>query len=357
MKMKWYMLPAILLLLAFQNASAQESAANIKQERNVEKGSSVTVRNDVGDITITGWDSDRIEASAISKFTEKAVPVSINENTSSGKKSLFISPVKSNFNETGEISLQVKVPRSITLEPIKTYVATLTISNIDGLVVAQTDEGQIKISRVGAVSVQAGSGIITAEDIKGNFAAKADINGINNTETRLDLKNIGGNVEITTGDGIITARNIGGDVRLVSVDSPKIDFRCVKGRVEINDTHSIISLANLEGDVEVTNSTGETHFTGEVRAGKRYRLKTLTGVVSMAIPESSGFTALVRTYEGEARSAFTLENSTNKIPSSQNRREISGTYGDGQARIELDSFNGAARLRKAPSTAIEKCSW
>lgn len=360
MKIKGLLISVILLTIVFGDGVAAqketpETVSNLRQERKMEADGIVAVRNDFGDITVTGWDSDKVEASAIVRDTQKPLAVSLAESLSSdGKKVLSIVPKGSSYNETGYVILQVKVPRGVKLEPLKTDPGSLTISNIEGLVVAQTDKGNINISESGSVSAQSKSGSISAENIKNSLTVRADADAENSSSSRINLRNIGGNVEITTGDGTIMAQNIGGDVRLISVSSPKIDFRCVKGRIDISDAFSLISLTAVDGDIEAANSTGEIRYTGEIQAGKRYHMKTLTGVVSMLIPRTSGFTATLRSYSGSIKSAFSLQKDPTALPDKKDK-ELSGTFGNGQSRIELDSFSGEAEIREMPSGFLVKC--
>lgn len=314
---------------------------------------SVEIQNNAGDINILGEERNSIEATAINTFTNKNVAVSRTEKNTANGKVLVIS-ININPAETGVVKLDVKVPLKIRIEPIDAKIGSVSVSNSESSLNIKTSTGNIKLANVGAAFLETASGEINAESMKGNLKVEADFNQDNRKSVNINLRNIGGNTEIITGDGVITAQNIGGDVRLTSVHSPKISFQCVKGRVEINDTHSIISLSGIEGDLELTTTTGEAHFTGEVRAGKRYKMKTLTGVVSMSIPENSGFIALLKTYSGELRSGFMLEN--DELQSAvKNNKQLSGKYGNGQARIELDSFIGATRLRKIDAAKINKC--
>ncbi len=308
------------------NAAQQQNPATVKQERRVELETIVAVRNNFGKIEITGWERDTVEASATNTMNNNSVPVKIAESLSVGKKFLIVSVAANRQRENGKISLRVKVPRSVKLEAIQAFDDSVLISDLENFVEVNSESGDIVVKNVkGAVNVKTQDGDMT-------------------------LENIGGRVEATTGVGIVLARNVSGDVRLISIGSRKIDIRCVAGRVEINDTSSLIALSGIRGDVDVATSTGVVRFTGEVLARKRYRLKTLTGVVAMTIPDSAGFTVTLQTYEGAIRSAFDLQND----PAAPNRR-LTGKFGDGQAEIEMDAFSGNVQLKKVVSSAVEKC--
>lgn len=337
--------------IAAQN-SASSAAAKPGAGRKIAAGERVTVRSDLGDIIITGGDFDKIEASASTVQNKKQIPVNISESFVSGEKVLLVSPSGDFTSE--QVILEVKIPRAARLEPIQTENGSITVSNIEGPVAVKTGKGNVSLNELGAASVESAGGNVTARNIKGNFNARVDAGEQNNTASRINLTNIGGNVDITTGDGLVFAQNIGGDARLLSVNSGSIKISCVKGDMEISDVSSIINLASVAGGIDASNSTGEIYYIGEISAGKRYRLKTLTGVVSMAIPETSGFTAQIKSFSGEVRSDFALQNDASSLPD-KNQRRLQGSYGDGKARINLDSFNGAARLRKAFPAAIGKC--
>jgi hypothetical protein len=356
---------AILGNSVFPQVEANKSQDKLKQERTIEKGSSVAVRNEFGAVIVSGWDKNVLQASTKNVNTSQPIPVKITQDSSNNKK-LSIAPAPENKRlRSGDIALEVKVPRDVKLEPIRSDGSEVQITKIDGLVAVTTDSGDVHIRNVGSLDVHTESGTITIEDvtgagilqssrgetdaknIKGDFTAKTG-NG------NLRVENVGKNLQVITVNGNVTAQNIQGNFGLVAVNG-KINVRCVKGRVEINDTSSQTQLAGIEGDVEVTTANGKANFIGEIRAGKRYRLKTLSGVVSMLISDALGFTATLSSYGGQVDSDFVFGEN---IPHSSNKknRRLTGTIGNGQAQIEMDSFDGRVRLGKISAEAIQKCS-
>ncbi len=347
------------------NVFTQEEANKLKQERTIGKGSSLAVRNEFGAVIVIGWNSNILQASAMNVNTSQPIPVKIIQDSSNDKK-FSIAPASENKRlRSGDIALEVKVPRDVKLEPIQSSGSEVQITNIDGLVAVTTDSGDVHIRSVGSFDIHTDSGTVTIEDvmdssivqssrgeisaknIKGDFTAKTE-------SGNLRVENVAKILQVITVNGNVTAQNIQGNVGLVAVNG-KINIRCVKGRVEINDTSSQIQLAGIEGDVEVTTSNGKANYIGELHVGKRYRLKTLSGVVSMLISDSSGFTATLSSYSGQVDSDFALgENSP--LSSNKKNRRLTGTIGEGQAQVEMDSFDGRVRLGKIASEAIQKCS-
>lgn len=341
------LIPAAFCENLFAQNTTQSSAAKLKQERTITGDVGVAVGGNFRNITIDGWDSDKIEAAATDSLNQKPVPILLTESQSSGKRVLLVSLTGNDRNSV--ITLEMKVPRGIKLETLQIGKGSLRVSNIEGSVTAKTNEGIVNINNVGAVSVETLNNLASAADAQKYYDTKSQKGTVN-------LENVKGRVEITAFDSVILVRNVAGDVQITSVSSPKLDVRCVKGRVEISDTSSLIALADIEDDVEVTTSTGVANFTGQIYSGKLYRLKTLTGRLLMSLPEASNFTALIKTYSGAIGSAFVLESDKTLGASGNLNKQLAGKYGDGSARIELDSFSGVARLRKSdPAAPIKNC--
>src|SRR5918999_2571087 len=74
---------------------AKAYASVTEQERKVERGSQIMVRNEFGDIRIAGSDRNTIEAVATDLNSSQTVPVSITEASSGNKKVFTVSPVAS----------------------------------------------------------------------------------------------------------------------------------------------------------------------------------------------------------------------------------------------------------------------
>jgi DUF4097 and DUF4098 domain-containing protein YvlB len=294
---------------------AKEYSSAIEQERRVERGSRIVVRNEFGDISIAGSDRNTVEAFATNLNSLQAVPVTISEESSGNKRVFTVSPVESGRGVRQKINLEVKVPRYVELEPIYIRSNNISIIDLDGGVSLRTDNGNISVRRVGSPG--------------------------------------GGLVDVTTGNGNVDLSNINGDVRIVSISS-SIAIQCVKGDVAVRLTSGQTVISNIDGDVELNTSSGNISFTGEIHSEGRYRLKTLSGDLFMAIPDRVGFTAVLSAYSGLIDTDFQFPNASPTPPSRTNQRVI-GKYGDGSGRIELDSFSGNIFLRKIVASSVKDC--
>ena len=291
--------------------NAKEYSKAIGQERRVERGSRIVVRNEFGDIRIAGSDRNTVEAAATDLNSSQAVQVSITEATSSNKKVFTLSPVERQRGVGQKINILLKVPHDVELDPIYIRIGNISVTDLYGGVNLRTDDGNITVQRVGSLG--------------------------------------GGLVEARAGSGNVDLSNINGDVRIIAISS-NITVRCVKGDVAARVTSGHIAVSNTAGDVEANVSSGAISFTGAIHPESRYRLRTLSGHVSMHIPDTVGFTAVLSSYSGQLQTDFQFPNA-----SPRSKQRIIGKYGDGTARIELDSFNGSVELRKKVASSATDC--
>lgn len=253
-----------------------------------------------------------------------------------------------------DIKLEVRLPRNTRIELIDTrryavvnaetptYLTNtrndVSVTNMETSV-SVVSSGEVQISKVAAVEVRTRSGGVQVRDVKGP-------------------------VSISTVMGAIVIRDADGDVRAVSISGP-ISVECARGRAEASTTTGIINLTGIGGDLEANTTGGTITFTGAIRNGGRYRLKSMSGLVRMLIQkEPPGFLSSLSSYKGQVMMEFDLKTelsantATTDLPSTQGQttsRRLTGRYGEGDARITLDSFSGTVQLGRAPSETWKKC--
>ncbi len=237
-------------------------------------------------------------------------------------------PPRSDFRP-GEIFLEVRVPRYAELELIEVVKSDVLVAGVETAVTVSGDKSTIKLKNIGAAEVKTHSGDVEVESANG----------------LIDV--------ITTG-GSILVKNAGGDVRALSLNG-RIEIQCARGRVDASNTDGPITLAGIGGDASATTTSSRVSFTGAIRADGRYYLKSMSGAVEMVVPTNSpGFTATLSSYRGNIDTDIPLKTKKPSPKSSVNHRLI-GSYGNGQAQITLDSFDGAVRLGKMTTNALKDC--
>jgi DUF4097 and DUF4098 domain-containing protein YvlB len=223
-----------------------------------------------------------------------------------------------------EVHLEVKLPRYAEIEQIEVNRSEVEIEGVETPVAVSGRRSTIRLRRVGAVEVRTASG-------------------------EVDVEGAGGLVDVMTESGDVNVRHVGGDVRVLSL-SGEVEVECVTGRVNVNNTSGSVALARVGGDADATTVSGEIRFEGALRADGRYHLKSMSGAVEMSLaPNPPGFTALLSSYRGQIEDGFSLKKTLKSGPNTVNNRVL-GRYGNGQAQVTLDSFDGRVKLAKAAGT-------
>jgi hypothetical protein len=365
---------------AQQATTPQTARVSIKLER--EHGGRVSVDNrTTGRITIIGWDRDTVEATATSERGVEAVRVSLKDlpakiislkadylkrpeddqlrpeaiqpirtpgsplelppvpNELPGK---VRSPDISGFEyveepptrdgQPIEVHLEVRVPRYVEIDIIRVIRSPVEVTDVDTSLIVLGQRSPVVLKRVRDVEVRTRSGSVEIEDAAGL-------------------------VEVVTASGAVRVRRTQGDVRVLSI-SGNMEIECVRGRVNIDSADGSITLSNIQGDIEANASNSNIQFTGAIREDGRYHLKTMSGSVEMLLRDKPpGFTAALSSYRGSIENDFKLQVKQSGEPRQEGEinRRVFGRYGNGQAQITLDSFDGKVKLAKLPPGVAKEC--
>lgn len=310
------------------------------------RGGKVAISSRSGRIVVTGWDRDVVQATAMGD--NGPVPI---ETQSTGDPThprlLLVVPSPSTRRYSKEAKLDVKVPRYADVETLEGYRGDVEVSDVDGTTLIGAGTGDVIISRVGALKVSRRSGDVTVREVKGDVTARS-FNG------DVVVANVTGLVDVAATNGDLRVNNAGGDVRANSATGD-IEVRCAKGRAEVSSASGSITLIGIGGDADASTASGEVIFRGAIRVGGNYRLKSLSGLVSMTIQaDTPGFTATLTTYSGEIDTEFPLKVESPVQGGPINRR-ITGVFGNGEAKLSLDSFSGTVKIVKATAAALKEC--
>ena len=308
------------------------------------RGGKVAISSRAGQIFVSGWDRDVVQASAAGD--SGAVPIET-QTTGDPSRPRLLLTVSGRRLATRDARLEVKVPRYADVETLEGYRGDIDISDIDGTTLINAGNGDVKVMRVGSLKVSRRSGDVTVNEVKGDLTARS-FNG------DVDISNVSGLVDVAATNGDLSVRNAGGDVRANSATGDVI-VRCAKGRADVSSASGSITLVGVGGDVDASTASGDVMFTAPIRAGGNYRLKSLSGGVSMVIqPDVAGFSATLTTYSGEIDTGFPLKVEST-VPGGPINRRIIGVFGNGQAKIALDSFSGTVKIAKGTAAALKEC--
>src|SRR2546427_1822644 len=115
-----------------------------EQERKLERGGKVSVRNPAGPISITGWDRDTIQATAVRTGREETVRINITEDSQHAGV-VSITPALEGRRGGHEVHLEVKLPRYAQIESANAHGGDVEISGIEGSVNASSGSGNLVI--------------------------------------------------------------------------------------------------------------------------------------------------------------------------------------------------------------------
>jgi DUF4097 and DUF4098 domain-containing protein YvlB len=178
---------------------------------------------------------------------------------------------------------------------------------------------------------------------------------IEGAQSEVSAETVRGDIVIKGGSGSVTAKSIEGEVIVEGVRG-KVAAHSVNEGIRITNTSGEIAAETINGaivlngitsnSVETSTVNGDITYDGVTVDGGRYRFTTHKGNITVAVPEASNATFSVRTYQGQFNSALPT-----KIVGQARRGERQmHTLGTGSAEVEIETFNGAIRLRRAEAT-------
>jgi hypothetical protein len=330
---------------AARRNEAAEAAEPVQATMKLERGGKVTISNRFGTINVKGYDGDTVEARATGWSGDDVEAKTSFIRGDSSRMRIGSEGHTGRRHREGDF--QIRVPRYAAIEIVECQESEIDVQDIDGPVSLASGSGDAQISRVGALSVDWQRGDVTINDVKGRCYVKVFTGEviINNVSGSVDASSISGELRITNSGENVKANAVSGEVYI----------ECVKGRVNATAVSGSIDLSGINGDVECEAVSGEINFKGAIRSDGVYRMKSMSGEVTMHIQnDAPGFMVTLMTFSGEIETAFPIKVDSAVQQNEMNRRVI-GRYGNGQAKIVLDSFSAGVRIIKAAAADLKTC--
>ncbi len=325
----------------------QESERHYGRLRiNAERGLKVNLGNrTTGRITVNGWDRDVIEAQSVSERGDEVVIMT--RGGDPGTKALFLKADYADLDQPAvptslvpapplidgkplKVHLEINLPRDVEIGLIQVWRSEVRVTGMKTPIAVSGDQSSVILKGTGAVAVRTRSGNVEVEDASGT-------------------------IEVGTTSGAVRVRNVRGSVRVVSISGP-IEIKCSRGSTRVANTEAPIELINIDGEVDAVTTNSSVRFVGALREDGRYDLKSMSGRVEMILPDNtSGFDATLSSYGGVIETDFDLRMKSPVSNGTQQRRMV-GHFGNGKARVTLDSFEGFVRLTKGLSGSMPRCN-
>lgn len=226
-------------------------------------------------------------------------------------------------------AIVVTVPASSIVE-VTTTNGSITIEGAPDRLEAGTTNGEIRFSGTGG-RIELGS--ITGA-IRVNDARVAG----------LTVDGVGGGVWINGFSGSLQVESVNGEVDLRGIRSDKVDAASVNGQLRYEGAFA------PGGEYNFSTHNGGTTLSLPENVSARMRVTSFAGGFSTAIPAT---TSTSRGGKGD-KNANKIRVRTGVVDLDLNldlglEREWVVTYGKGEARVTVESFNGGVRVEKSRS--------
>ena len=276
----------------------------------------VSLSTGAGRISVHGWDRSEVRARSISADTK--IELRNAGGTDAANPAMRLEILISKKSEDGEneenacnadIDVMVDVPRGATVF-LKTQDGDITVDDVAEAHI-ETIDGRIEAHRISkTIDATSVGGDVTLEDASG----------------RARLTSINGGIEASNlrpldGSDFLKIKTVSGDLLLEEVGQAR---------------------------VEANTISGELRLTGPLARGGIYDFTTTNGDVTIMLPTESSFKLNAKVSEGgEIITEFPLKYKGTATPISLLQAgRLLGTYGSGDATINLISFSGTLRLKK-----------
>ncbi len=266
----------------------------------------IEISNVRGSVTVTGGNQDRVTLGGSLGAGSKLAIESSARHLDLHVESANVGGFFGGRGPSSDSDLVLSVPHGVALK-LDLVSADGKVSGIDG-----------KSLEIGGVSgklvLNSAAANIDVDSVSGNVALESSARAGAATE----------HVHLQTVSGNIDAKGIGGRVKLETV-SGKIGF--VAAQV------SEFSAESVSGTIEATTSLAKDG---------RMHLETLSGTVRAQLPANLSARIHAETFSGGLRSDFGTVSKAEFGPGSN----LDASVGDGDARVEAQSFSGNVELRK-----------
>lgn len=235
--------------------AAVERATEFRKTLAFAPGGTLTLENDYGDVSITGWDREEVQITARAATVEerpdtagrpyhirKVTPeVEVQETPGGGL--LVRTPTYEGAGEAPAVDFDIKVPSSIVLSGLRMSEGDLTIADVFGRIEASVDQGSLVITNFsGTLRATLGTG---GADVEALDLREGDEITVTTRRGDIDLHlepNANAIVEADAGRGEVTSDfTLGAKTKLpapavkgwIGQGGPSIILRTGEGRIRI----------------------------------------------------------------------------------------------------------------------------
>jgi DUF4097 and DUF4098 domain-containing protein YvlB len=332
-------------------------------------GSSLSVVNPHGDVTVNGTSDDGRVHIAIHKqvYTRtdadaetKARQLTLAASTSGSVLTLTMPAL-----DGARADLILTIPATAATS-INANHGDIHITSIKAGVNATANHGDIELSAItgpatahinsrgssisahsmgGSVSITGHAEDITLADISGPVSISGDFYGTTH------LERVAAAIHFHTSRTDFQLARLDGELEVSGSD---LSASQALGPVVLTTGHDNVTLDRIAGDISVTNHNGAIDLTAAPNLGN-ITLEDRNGSIKVVMPEHVGFSVQADTTNGEIDTGLPFTTTTtqgNTSHSDSSHRTITGTVAPGGPSLHITTTNGDISLEKAAVAAV-----
>jgi DUF4097 and DUF4098 domain-containing protein YvlB len=299
--------------------SGQQQTEKFSKTVPLPKGGSFELANISGDIVITGGAGDQVVIDAVKRgrTAEDLKAVQIDVAISATRVAVRTEYQRERRNINASVDFTVTVPRG----------AAVTVRSVSGDLKLATIDGSLRAEAVsGNVSITSAAQMESAKSVSGDVT-----------------------VETAGNDADLSTASVSGNVKMRAVKARSLEVSSVSGDVDMVDVTC--------DRVKANSVSGNVVFGGPLARSGRYMLQSHSGDLTVYVSGQAGFEVNASSFSGDITSDLQLTMKFGGDTQRQGRRrnqQIRGTYGDGGAVLELNTFSGDVKIVDKVVTKVIK---
>jgi DUF4097 and DUF4098 domain-containing protein YvlB len=313
---------ALLLLMLAAPAVVSAQQFSFEQPHTVDGPATLDVRTERGRIEVTAGDESGVVISGTvtvrNGWNVPANAVALAEQVAAnppveriGDVFTLRPPAGSQERRAVTVHYRVRVPRGTVVTAVSDSGA-VTVRAVAGAVTIRTQSSAIEMDDLGgAVDVTTGSGAVTADGVQGDLTVET-------ASSSFTGRGLGGALRIATGSGSVDAGLTG------------------TGDVQARTQSSAIRIRGARGAVRAQTQSGRVFVSGSPGSG--WDIQNQSGSVELELTAAAGADLDLASRSG----SITVRGA--EVVGTRSSRAVNGTVGGGGSAVRVRTSSGAARV-------------
>jgi DUF4097 and DUF4098 domain-containing protein YvlB len=174
------------------------------------------------------------------------------------------------------------------------------------------------------VNVRAAGGPIRVERLRSEVVLEGD-------EAQIEVQDVSA--------GHVHARTLNGAISLTNISGTEVEVRSASGDIRLSRVSAT--------SVKVTGTKGNIYYDGEFGLGGVYALYNHSGNIEVALPETASVDLMARSQQGSVQNEVPMRPRPRTAFNARAGSTFVGTSHSGSSSVQLQTFSGTIRVKKA----------